>query len=333
MAALAKLKFQSALPGEFTRRAFNNGKFDLTEIEGLADMIHAETEQQRKQALLQADGCLSKLYNNWREILSQSLANIEAYIDFSEDDNIESDVLHNCNDTLNQLANNIEHHLADGRKGEILRNGVRTVIMGEPNVGKSSLLNILAQRNAAIVTPIAGTTRDIVELSANISGYPVILADTAGLAKSTNDIVEAEGIRRAKDYAKFADFIIIMIDASVYKASGLIFDVYLKNYLTGLQLGDLLITNDKVSENCLVIMNKIDLIDEHSKKIMINQGIILISCTKEDGMNDLIERMTNKFRKMLVSIVIEILSAKLLSFFFFKNLAAVAILHKKILNS
>lgn len=298
MTALSKLKFEPARPGEFTRRAFDNGKFDLTAIEGLADLIDAETEQQRRQALLQADGSLSKLYESWHRTLSQCLANVEAYIDFSEDDNIESDVLINCNETLEKLARRIEDHLADGRKGEILRNGVRTVIIGEPNVGKSSLMNILVQRDAAIVTPIAGTTRDIVELSANISGYPVILADTAGLAKTTSDVVEAEGIRRAKDYAKFADFIIVMIDASVCMASRKTLDDYIGEYVEGLQLGDSLMSNGKLSGNCLVVLNKTDLIGESSKRLLANRGIVALSCAKEEGLKDLLNAMTDRFREM-----------------------------------
>lgn len=157
--ALSKLGFRQALPGEFTRRAFLNKKLDLTEIEGLADLIHAETEQQRRQALLQADGCLSKLYNQWSQDLLNSVASLEAFVDFSEDDNIEDGVVERCNQHLKILRDRVKNHLLDGRKGEILRSGVRTIILGEPNVGKSSLLNSLAQRNAAIVTPIAGTTR------------------------------------------------------------------------------------------------------------------------------------------------------------------------------
>jgi len=151
MQALSRLQVHPALPGEFTRRAFYNNKLDLTEVEGLADLIEAETECQRKQALLQADGILRKLYDSWRKVLSESVASIEAYIDFGEEDNIEGDVVQNAQHALRQLMRDLKEHLADGRRGEILRNGVRTVIVGEPNVGKSSLLNHLVQRNAAIV--------------------------------------------------------------------------------------------------------------------------------------------------------------------------------------
>ncbi|KAG8035805.1 hypothetical protein G9C98_001461 [Cotesia typhae] len=287
MSALSKLKLKPAEPGEFTKRAFYNGKLDLTEIEGLADLIHAETEQQRKQALLQADGSLSKLYNSWKKKLSTSLANIEAYIDFGEDDNIEQNVLEKCNETIRTLVADISQHLADGRRGEILRTGVRTVIIGQPNVGKSSLLNYLACRNAAIVTPIAGTTRDIVELSTNISGYPVILADTAGLVTVTEDIVEKEGIKRARSYATTADFIILMIDVSNFLSSEKSFGDYLHHYVDQLEISDLI---KEKRGNFIIIVNKIDLVKCDDYKVINDlreYGAIPISCDKEDGFTDL----------------------------------------------
>ncbi|KAH0539268.1 tRNA modification GTPase GTPBP3, mitochondrial [Cotesia glomerata] len=298
MSALSKLKLKPAEPGEFTKRAFYNGKLDLTEIEGLADLIHAETEQQRKQALLQADGSLSKLYNSWKKKLSTSLANIEAYIDFSEDDNIEQGVLEKCNETIRALVAEISQHLADGRRGEILRTGVRTVIIGQPNVGKSSLLNYLACRNAAIVTPIAGTTRDIVELSTNISGYPVILADTAGLVTSTEDIVEKEGIKRARSYATTADFIILMIDVSNFLSSGKSFQDYLHLYIDQLEIRDLI---KEKRGNLVIIVNKIDLVKYDDYNIVNDlreYGAIPISCDKEDGFSDLLHALTIKFKDL-----------------------------------
>ncbi|XP_024946818.1 tRNA modification GTPase GTPBP3, mitochondrial isoform X2 [Cephus cinctus] len=298
MSALAKLEFRAAESGEFTRRAFFNDKLDLTEVEGLADLIDAETEQQRKLALLQADGSLSKLYKKWRESLAQSVANLEAYIDFSEDDNIESDVLNRCNETLRDLSLNIKTHLSDGRKGEILRNGIRTVIIGEPNVGKSSLLNYLVQRNAAIVTPIAGTTRDIVELNTNISGYPILLADTAGLAKATTDVVEQEGIRRAKIYANNADFVILMADATVYLNSRKPYEEYVRDYIENLELKDLLLKKGVLAENCVVVMNKADLLNDQTKERLRADRITVISCAKEEGFQEFLETMTHNFQKI-----------------------------------
>lgn len=300
MLALRKLKFRPALPGEFTKRSFHNGKLDLTEIEGLADLIHAETEQQRKQALLQADGCLSELYNKWRGVLLRTLANVEAYIDFSEDDNIEEGVLNDCNERIKKLVDDVFKHLADGRRGEILRSGVRTVIIGKPNVGKSSLLNNLVQRNAAIVTPIAGTTRDIVELNANIAGYPVILADTAGLADSTSDIVELEGIRRARAYAKTADFIILMIDATKFLSSQKSFDHYVIDYINELGMEDLVLEGGTISKNCVCVVNKIDLIPSEIVDDLIKFNVVPISCEKENGISRLMEELKNNFENMLV---------------------------------
>ncbi|XP_015113589.1 tRNA modification GTPase GTPBP3, mitochondrial [Diachasma alloeum] len=296
MSALGKLKFRPAEAGEFTKRAFYNGKLDLTEIEGLADLIHAETEQQRKQALLQADGNLSKLYNNWRDILSKILAHVEAYIDFSEDDNIEDNVLTICNERIRELVAPISNHLADGRKGEILRIGVRTAIIGRPNVGKSSLMNYLVQRNAVIVTPIAGTTRDVVELNANICGYPVILADTAGLAESTQDIVELEGIRRAKVYAKNADLIILMVDASSFVSSRLSFREYVKNYISELEMSEIISEHGGLSRNCVVVVNKTDLVQEEVKRELRRFEAVPISCTNEEGFGEFMASLENKFQ-------------------------------------
>ncbi|XP_048504724.1 tRNA modification GTPase GTPBP3, mitochondrial isoform X2 [Athalia rosae] len=290
--ALSKLKFNHALPGEFTRRAFYNNKLDLTEIEGLADLIHAETELQRKQAFLQVEGNLSRLYNKWRKTLLQCVAHIEAYIDFSEDDNIEPDVMVKCNNLLKILSDEIQSHLSDSRKGEILRQGVRTVIVGEPNVGKSSLLNYLVQRDAAIVTSIAGTTRDIVELNLNISGYPVVLADTAGLRKDAKDVVEIEGIHRAKTYAQGADFIILLADSATYIQIGKKYEEFLEDYIENLGLGEILLANGKLRENCMVVMNKLDLLDSDQRQALLKEHrFIGISCATEEGFQEFTKRI------------------------------------------
>lgn len=301
MQALKKLQIYPAWPGEFTRRAFYNNKVDLTEVEGLADLIEAETEYQRKQALLQADGVLHKLYDSWRKILAESVANIEAYIDFSEEDNIESNVVQNAHQALRQLIQNLEKHLTDGRRGEILRSGVRTAIVGEPNVGKSSLLNHLVQRNAAIVTPIAGTTRDVIELSANISGYPVLIADTAGITENIEDIVEVEGVRRAKNYAENADLVIVVADAFKCATSGKIYKEYIREYLLSLGLEELLTKIGK--KHFIILMNKRDLLEEEHKRQLNNAEAILISCKTEDGFHDLLQSLTNRFSNMYVSTI------------------------------
>ncbi|TNM88291.1 hypothetical protein fugu_006512 [Takifugu bimaculatus] len=158
--------------GEFTRRAFQAGKMGLTEVEGLGDLIHAETEAQRRQALRQMSGELGRLYQNWSHQLKRYLAHVEAFIDFSEDELIEDGVLHRVDESVHQLQAEVEKHLKDERRGERLRSGVQVVIAGATNAGKSSLLNTLCQRPAAIVSPIAGTTRDVVETALDIGGFP-----------------------------------------------------------------------------------------------------------------------------------------------------------------
>lgn len=186
--------------GEFTRRAFQAGKLGLTEVEGLGDLIHAETEAQRRQALRQMSGDLGRLYQDWTHRLKRCLAHVEAFIDFSEDEQIEEGVLDQVERSISELQTEVERHLQDERRGERLRSGVHVVIAGATNAGKSSLLNTLCQRPAAIVSPIAGTTRDVVETALDIGGFPVVLSDTAGLRDSP-DLVEREGVRRAKERA------------------------------------------------------------------------------------------------------------------------------------
>jgi tRNA modification GTPase len=201
-----------AEPGEFTRRAFENGKLDLTAAEAVADLVEAETAAQRRQALRQLDGALGRLYEDWRARLVRALARIEAEIDFPEEGlppEIWSDVRHG----VAALAAEIAAHLADDRRGERLHDGVSVVIIGAPNVGKSSLLNALARRDVAITSAIAGTTRDVIEARLDLGGYPVLVADTAGL-RDSDDAIEAEGVRRARARAADADLRLIVLDAS-----------------------------------------------------------------------------------------------------------------------
>ena len=188
-------RLRPAEPGEFTRRAFENGKLDLTAAEGIADLVNADTEQQRRQALRQMEGALGRVYEGWRERLVRTLARLEAYIDFPEDD-LPSELLQEVQRLAGGLAQEIGAHLADDRRGERLREGVSVAILGAPNSGKSSLLNYLAGRDAAIVSARAGTTRDVVEVRLDLGGYLVELADTAGLRDATDEI-EAEGVERA----------------------------------------------------------------------------------------------------------------------------------------
>lgn len=216
-----------AEPGDFTRRAFLSGKLDLTGAEGLIDLIDAETQAQRRQALRQSDGRLGRLYDGWRERLTGLLAHFEAAIDFPDEelpdtleDAVQGDIL--------GIAKELTLHLEDNQRGERLRDGIYIAILGPPNVGKSSLLNLLSRRDAAIVSAQAGTTRDVVEVRLDLGGYPVILADTAGLRDST-DAIEAEGVRRARMHAGFSDLKLVVFDSTaeghesaVAEAAGLI---------------------------------------------------------------------------------------------------------------
>ncbi|MDP6786638.1 MAG: tRNA uridine-5-carboxymethylaminomethyl(34) synthesis GTPase MnmE [Rhodospirillales bacterium] len=197
--------------GEFTRRAFENGKMDLTAAEGLADLVAAETAAQRRQALRQLGGDLGRLYENWRHKLLAALAHQEATIDFSDED-LPEEIDTKVRLEVAALDCRIADHLADGGVGERLRAGTQVVIMGPPNVGKSSLLNLLAGLDAAIVSDSAGTTRDVIEVHMDLGGYPVTVADTAGLGDS-DDEVEREGVRRARRRAGDADLKLAVFDA------------------------------------------------------------------------------------------------------------------------
>jgi tRNA modification GTPase len=211
MAVLGRRGLRLAEPGEFTRRAFLNRKLDLTQAEAVADLAAAETEAQRRQALRQLDGQLGEIYRGWGERLLRLLAHLEAAIDFPDEElppAIEAEVAEGSR----RLAEEIESHLADGHRGERLRDGIAVAIVGPPNAGKSSLLNQLARREAAITSPIAGTTRDVIEVAIDLAGYPVVLADTAGLRESA-DIIEQEGLRRALKRAEEAELRLFVFDA------------------------------------------------------------------------------------------------------------------------
>ncbi|KAM4708439.1 5-taurinomethyluridine-[tRNA] synthase subunit GTPB3, mitochondrial isoform 1-T2 [Discoglossus pictus] len=248
------LDLRQAEPGEFTKRAFQNGKLDLTEVEGLGDLIHAETEIQRRQALRQMSGELGQLYQQWGHRLVKALAHIEAFIDFSEDDNVEEGVLTAVDAEVMSLKNELEDHLRDSRRGERLRDGVQVVLAGATNAGKSSLLNIMCQKPAAIVSPIPGTTRDVVETTLNIGGYPVILSDTAGL-RDSEDPIEKEGVRRAKERLGDADILLAVIDASVVPPTKATLLAHLQGLLDILSQG-------QNPRGIILVLNKIDLLSQ-----------------------------------------------------------------------
>ena len=212
--ALGKIAdFRPAEAGEFTRRAFENGRLDLTGVEGLADLIAAETSAQRRQAYRQLKGLIGDRAEAWRRRLIEALALVEARIDFSDEADVPEDLLGPALYAAQQLRDEIAAILADGHRGERLRDGLVVAIAGPPNAGKSTLFNRLARREAAIVSPYPGTTRDVIELHLDLDGYPVMLLDTAGIRESAEP-VEQEGMRRARERAAAADLVLWLADLS-----------------------------------------------------------------------------------------------------------------------
>ncbi|HEY3947941.1 tRNA uridine-5-carboxymethylaminomethyl(34) synthesis GTPase MnmE [Phenylobacterium sp.] len=216
---LAARGLRLAEPGEFTRRAFEHGKLDLAQAEGVADLIEAETEQQRRQALAQLGGRLSDVQARWREALTEALAYFEAAVDFP-DEELPADVAARAGPVLARLAAELEAATLDAERGERVREGFRIALVGAPNAGKSTLLNALVGREAAIVTATPGTTRDVIEVPLVIAGYKVLLADTAGIRDAEEEI-EAEGVRRARAWAENADLRLWLVDGSVAELPGL----------------------------------------------------------------------------------------------------------------
>ena len=212
LAALAKVAgLRHAEAGEFTRRAFENGRMDLTAVEGLADLVAAETEAQRRQAYQHLKGLLGDRAETWRQRLIEALALVEAGIDFSDEDDVPKDMMARSLELIRPLAEEISK--AGTGQGERLREGLRVAIAGPPNAGKSTLFNRLARREAAIVSPFPGTTRDVLDLHLDLGGYPVTVLDTAGI-RETNDPVEREGVRRASEQAAGANLVLWVVDAA-----------------------------------------------------------------------------------------------------------------------
>ena len=210
LSALSDLGARLAEPGEFTRRAFENGKLDLAQAEGVGDLIDAETEGQRRQALGQLGGALSQRYDRWRDLLIQSLAMLEAAVDFPDED-LPEEVAERARPALRVLSGELDAALADVSRGRRVRDGFRIALVGAPNAGKSTLLNGLVERDAAIVTDTPGTTRDVIEAPLVLGGYKVLVADTAGI-RETADAIEAEGVRRARAWAEDADLRLWVVD-------------------------------------------------------------------------------------------------------------------------
>lgn len=263
-----------AEPGEFTRRAFANGRIDLTAVEGVADLVFAETEAQRAQAMRQFSGALGGKADAWRSRLIEALALIEARIDFSDQD-VPEDLTGPAIYIAREVIGEIEKNLSDANRGERLREGLVVAIAGPPNAGKSSLLNRLARREAAIVSPYAGTTRDVIEVHLDLGGYPVTLLDTAGVRES-DDPVEQEGVRRAKARAEAADLVLWVTEAGQGTAG---------------QRNEL--------KNEWYIHNKADLVDSVSKQPVIRQQAFEISALTGQGIDRLVARLADFARDAL----------------------------------
>jgi tRNA modification GTPase len=229
-----------AEPGEFTRRAFENGRLDLTEVEGLADLIAAETPVQRRAAYRQLKGLIGDQAEAWRKQIIEALALVEARIDFSDESDVPEDLLGSALNAAQQLRSMIAAALANEGRGERLRDGMVVAIAGPPNAGKSTLLNRLARREAAIVSPYPGTTRDVIEVHLNLDGFPVTLLDTAGIRES-NDPVEQMGIQRARERAAASDLVLWVIDGSV---NGIAADF---------------VTDNKIESDAWMVVNKTDM--------------------------------------------------------------------------
>lgn len=270
--------FRLAEPGEFSRRSFYNGKMDLTEADGLADLIDAETSLQQKVALQQMGGNLFNLYNDWRSRLVSVLSYIEAYIDFP-DENIPEDTVFKIENGVFKISEEIEKHIQDNKIEERLRDGFKVVIAGPTNAGKSSLINAIAKRNVAIVSDIAGTTRDVIETYVDIQGFPVIFSDTAGLRETTDEI-EQIGVKLAKDKIAEADFCLFMFDASVDTPE--IFSEYV----------------NKIDVPYLFVANKMDKITEDKKNDLIKKGCALISAKESKNISALTEAIYKTFQDM-----------------------------------
>jgi tRNA modification GTPase len=266
-----------AEPGEFTKIAFQNYKLDLVEAESIGDLIHAETELQRQQAVQLVQGNASNYYNDLREKLIKSLSYIEAKIDFAEED-LPEKILKGVHKSIKNIQNDIKKILQDNKIGEKIRDGFKVSIIGEVNAGKSSLLNLLSKREVAIVSEEEGTTRDVIETFLNIDGYPVILADTAGIRETKND-VEKKGISLALGKSKEADLNIIVIDNSSKAINNKI--------------------KDLINEDSIVLLNKSDIKGNQDHKL--DADTILVSVKNNKNIDILIKKLKEKLSKKFTS--------------------------------
>jgi len=278
--SISKIKnCRLAEPGEFTKIAFQNGKINLLKAESIADLVSSETEIQRKQAIKIMSGKSSDQFNSWREKLLKILSHIEAKIDFPDED-LPKDILTNIQKTSDQVSSEIQRTLNDQKVGERIREGFKIAIIGPSNAGKSSLLNYLSKRDAAIVSEIAGTTRDVIETHLNFDGYPVIVSDTAGI-RDSKDEIEKKGIKIALNRAEDADLRLVIISAK-----NVDFTKVLKGLLT---------------KNAILVVNKSDLVKGQLNKKFKKYEHVLISIKKDLNLNKLISKIKSKLKNQFIS--------------------------------
>ena len=278
--AISKVKnCRLAEPGEFTKRAFQNGKINLLKAESIADLISSETEIQRKQAIKIMSGKSSDKFNSWREKLLKILSHIEAKIDFPDED-LPNNIIKEIKKTSYDVMNEIKKTLNDQKVGERIREGFKIAIVGPTNSGKSSLLNYLSKRDAAIVSEIAGTTRDVIETHLSLDGYPVVLSDTAGIRESKNEI-EKKGIKIALNRAEDADLKLVIVSAK---------NVDFTNVL-----------EDLLDKNAILIVNKSDLVKGKLNKKFKKYEHVLISIKKDLNLNKLISKIKSKLKNKFIT--------------------------------
>jgi tRNA modification GTPase len=268
-----------AEPGEFTKLAFQNGKINLLKAEGIADLVSAETEIQRKQAVEIMNGKSSDKFTSWRAKLLKILAHVEAKIDFPDED-LPKDILDEIQKTSNQVSNEIEKVLDDQKVGERIREGFKIAIVGPTNAGKSSLLNYLSKRDVAIVSEIAGTTRDVIETHLNLDGYPVVVSDTAGIRESKNEI-EKKGIKLALNRAEDADLKLIIVDAKSVDFTSVL--------------------KELIDENAILVVNKSDLIAGNINNELKKHDHILVSIKNNLNLDKLILKIKKKLENKFIS--------------------------------
>jgi tRNA modification GTPase len=278
--SISKIKnCRLAEPGEFTKIAFQNGKINLLKAESIADLVSSETEIQRKQAIKIMGGKSSDQFNSWREKLLKILSHIEAKIDFPDED-LPKDILSEIQKTSDQISSEIKKILDDQKVGERIREGFKIAIVGPINAGKSSLLNYLSKRDVAIVSEIAGTTRDVIETHLNLDGYPVVVSDTAGIRDSKNEI-EKKGIKLALNRAEDADLKLVIIDAKNVDFTGVL--------------------KDLVDENAILVVNKSDLLNGKLNDKLKKYDHILISIKNNSNLDKLILKIKSKLENKFLS--------------------------------